>query len=81
MDCHGFQTGIIPHDVIVEICAFPITSIMHEDSILWVWTTNYHMQVIPDLLRFRHVTILTWAKAQAGAGDWLRGQDRANRTP
>jgi N6-adenosine-specific RNA methylase IME4 len=50
---------------------------MHEDSILWVWTTNYHMQVIPDLLRcwdFRHVTMLTWAKDQAGAGDWLRGQ-------
>jgi len=36
---------------VAEICAFPITSIMHEDSILWVWTTNYHMQVIPDLLR------------------------------
>ena len=71
--------GVWPYPTmsVAEIRAFPITSIMHEDAILWVWTTNFHMQVIPDLLHgwgFRHVTILTWAKDHAGSGDWLRGQ-------
>jgi N6-adenosine-specific RNA methylase IME4 len=71
--------GVWPYPTmsVSDIRAFPITSIMHVDSILWVWTTNFHMQVIPDLLRswgFRHVTILTWAKDHAGSGDWLRGQ-------
>jgi N6-adenosine-specific RNA methylase IME4 len=71
--------GVWPYPTmpVAEIRAFPISSIMHKDSILWVWTTNYHMQVMPDLLRcwgFRHVTILTWAKDHAGSGDWLRGQ-------
>ena len=62
--------GVWPYPTmsVAEIRAFPITSIMHEDAILWVWTTNFHMQVIPDLLHgwgFRHVTILTWAKDHA----------------
>jgi N6-adenosine-specific RNA methylase IME4 len=49
----------------------------HEDCILWLWTTNFHMQVAFDLISgwgFGHRTILTWAKDRMGAGDWLRGQ-------
>lgn len=60
-----------------EICALAVPGIAHEDSILWLWTTNHHM---PHAYRvaegwgYRVVSILTWAKNKIGYGDWLRGQ-------
>lgn len=60
-----------------EICALGVPGIAHEDSILWLWTTNHHM---PHAYRvaegwgYRVVSILTWAKNKIGYGDWLRGQ-------
>jgi N6-adenosine-specific RNA methylase IME4 len=71
--------GVWPYPTmsIAEIASTDVASIAHDHAILWLWTTNYHMQVVFDLLRgwgFQHRTILTWAKDHMGAGDWLRGQ-------
>jgi N6-adenosine-specific RNA methylase IME4 len=62
---------------IAEMCALQVPSIMHADSILWMWTTNHHMREAYDVLDawgFEPKTILTWAKDKMGTGDWLRGQ-------
>lgn len=68
-----------------EICAMGdsvdggsgIKDVSHEDSILWLWTTNAFMRdafVVLDAWGFREKTILTWAKNKMGTGDWLRGK-------
>jgi N6-adenosine-specific RNA methylase IME4 len=64
-----------------QMCAMPVASIMHEDSVLWFWTTNFHLvqgEATRVLLAwgFRPVTLLTWAKDSGigGTGDWLRGK-------
>lgn len=66
-----------PTMTIEQICAIPVRPIAHEDSVLWLWTTNAFMreafQVI-DAWGFHEKTILTWAKDRMGVGDWLRGQ-------
>ena len=62
-----------------EYVAFPIGSIVHDDSVLWLWTTNAQL-VSGDALAvlrtwgFEPKTMLTWAKNRFGTGDWLRGQ-------
>jgi N6-adenosine-specific RNA methylase IME4 len=59
------------------MCALPVTTIMHADSILWLWTTNHHMReayTVLDAWGFHEKTILTWTKDKFGNGDWLRGQ-------
>lgn len=71
--------GVWPYPTlsVAQIAATDIESLAHKDAILWLWTTNYHMQVCFDLITgwgFSHRTILTWAKDHMGAGDWLRGQ-------
>jgi N6-adenosine-specific RNA methylase IME4/ParB-like chromosome segregation protein Spo0J len=71
--------GVRPYPTmsLVEICAFPIASIMHQDSILWLWTTNLfmrHAYTALDAFGFEAKTILTWDKGRFGNGDWLRGQ-------
>jgi N6-adenosine-specific RNA methylase IME4 len=71
--------GVWPYPTLSvnEIAATDIETLAHDDAILWLWTTNYHMQVCFDLITgwgFSHRTILTWAKNKMGAGDWLRGQ-------
>ncbi len=63
---------------IEQICALPVSSIMHADAILWFWTTNFHMRLafkVLDAWGFHQTpTILTWAKHRWGNGHWLRGQ-------
>jgi N6-adenosine-specific RNA methylase IME4 len=63
---------------ITELCAWPVASIMYPDSVLWFWTTNFHMRYafqILDAWGFdKTPTILTWAKDRMGNGQWLRGQ-------
>jgi N6-adenosine-specific RNA methylase IME4 len=59
------------------IKALPVSSIAHEDCILWLWTTNAHMRVafeVLDAWGFTYKTILTWVKDRMGTGDWLRGR-------
>lgn len=60
-----------------EICALDVSSIAHDDAVLWLWTTNAFMRDayrVLDAWGFEERTILTWAKDRMGLGDWLRGQ-------
>ena len=63
---------------IAEICALDVSSIMHADSVLWFWVTNFHMHFAFEVLAawgFHNTpTILTWVKDRPGHGHWLRGQ-------
>jgi N6-adenosine-specific RNA methylase IME4 len=62
---------------IEQICAEApkVRAIMHEDAILWFWTTNFHMRyayAVLDAWDFEAKTILTWVKDRFGYGDLLR---------
>jgi N6-adenosine-specific RNA methylase IME4/ParB-like chromosome segregation protein Spo0J len=68
-----------PTMTIEQACALPVGSIMHADSVLWLWVTNFilaqglHLQVLREW-GFEPKTILTWVKDSFGNGAWLRGQ-------
>jgi N6-adenosine-specific RNA methylase IME4 len=62
---------------LAEIAALDVASIAAADSVLWLWTTNFHLlngalEVI-DRWGFKPITMLTWAKDKPGHGAWLRG--------
>lgn len=66
-----------PSMTIDEIKALPISNLAHEDSILWLWTTNAHLPEAFGILQvwgFEYKTMLTWVKSKMGTGDWLRGK-------
>ena len=66
-----------PQMSIDEIRVLNVGGIAHDDSILWLWTTNHHMReafMVLDAWGFQQKTILTWHKSKMGTGDWLRGQ-------
>src|SRR5262249_31437726 len=80
---HQGQTPY-PQMSIPEICARPVASIAATDSVLWLWTTNYHMlngaREVLDAWGFAPVTIFTWGKTtklgtglKFGTGSWLGG--------
>jgi N6-adenosine-specific RNA methylase IME4 len=71
--------GVLPYLTmsVNQISSIDVASLAHQDSILWLWTTNAHMReafAVLDAWGFAHKTILTWAKDKMGLGDWLRGQ-------
>ena len=73
------RLGVVPYaDMAIEdIYALPVADWGHEDSILWLWTTNAFMREAfqcLDAWGFEQKTILTWVKQKMGVGDWLRGQ-------
>jgi N6-adenosine-specific RNA methylase IME4 len=75
------RTNVTPYPVMTveEIMALPIPSIMHEDSVIWLWTTNRHLAggeagQILKYWGFRPLSLLTWVKDRPGTGVWLRGQ-------
>jgi N6-adenosine-specific RNA methylase IME4 len=60
-----------------EIRKMDVPAMADQNCILWLWTTNSHMEDAHDLVRhwgFRQKTILTWVKNRMGVGEWLRGQ-------
>ncbi len=60
-----------------ELLELPIGSIAHDDSIIWLWTTNAFVADALELLDawgFQHKTTLSWVKDRMGTGDWLRGK-------
>jgi N6-adenosine-specific RNA methylase IME4 len=68
-----------PQMSIAQICAEgeKVRGIMHNDAIMWLWTTNHHMRFafeVLDAWGFQPKTVLTWVKHRMGTGDWLRGQ-------
>jgi N6-adenosine-specific RNA methylase IME4 len=64
---------------IEQICAEgpKVRAIMHDDAIMWFWSTNYHMRyayMVLDAWGFEPKTIATWVKDRFGYGDLLRNQ-------
>ena len=71
--------GNLPYPVmgIEAIKALPIEAIAAEDAVLWLWTTNTHLQAafdVVDAWGFEYKTLLTWVKHRMGTGEWLRGK-------
>jgi N6-adenosine-specific RNA methylase IME4 len=73
--------GVLPYPTmsLEQVCALDVRSIMHPDSILFLWVTNFllarglHTAVLRawDL---EPKTVLTWPKERPGRGHWLIGQ-------
>ena len=66
-----------PSMTIDEIKALPVASHAHDNSVLWLWTTNAHLReafAVAEAWGFKFKTMLTWGKNKMGLGDWLRGQ-------
>jgi N6-adenosine-specific RNA methylase IME4 len=63
---------------IEQMCALDVGSIMHEDSILWFWVSNFHLRYAYQVLEAwgfdQTPTMLTWGKDKANTGRWLFGQ-------
>lgn len=73
------ERGVRPYPTmsIAAICAMDVAGIAHDDCILWLWTTSYHMREafrVLDAWDFEPKTILTWVKDRMGYGAWLREQ-------
>jgi len=66
-----------PTMTVDEIAALPVAALAHDDAILWLWTTNAHLEDALGVCRawgFAPRTVLTWVKDRMGMGNWLRGQ-------
>jgi N6-adenosine-specific RNA methylase IME4 len=69
-----------PTLTIEQACALPVGKIMADDSILWMWVTNFilvrglHLRILKAWGDFEPKTLITWPKEKAGHGIWLRGQ-------
>jgi N6-adenosine-specific RNA methylase IME4/ParB-like chromosome segregation protein Spo0J len=66
-----------PSMPIEKIAALPVPELAFDDAVLWMWTTNAHLEAAQAIVKaygFEAKTVLTWAKNQIGMGDWLRGQ-------
>ena len=64
-----------PDMTIDEIKRLPVANLAHDDSVLWLWTTNAFMRDAFDIAQawgFTPKTVLTWDKEVLGLGDWLR---------
>jgi N6-adenosine-specific RNA methylase IME4 len=63
---------------IEQMCALDVGSIMHADSILWFWVSNFHLRYAYQVLAawgfHATPTMLTWAKDKSNWGHWLYGQ-------
>jgi N6-adenosine-specific RNA methylase IME4 len=60
---------------IAQIASLRVADIAHEDSILWLWATNYHLREafgVVEAWGFQPKTVLTWFKDRFGFGHWLR---------
>ena len=74
--------GVLPYPTmsIAQLCALDVASIMHSDSVLAFWVTNFilarglHVPVLRAWGGFEPKTVLTWLKDRVGRGHWLKGQ-------
>ena len=78
------ERGVRPYPemTIAAICALSVggvtpRNIAHDDAILWLWTTNFHMRFahqVAEAWGFEPRTILTWIKDRMAQGIWLRNR-------
>jgi N6-adenosine-specific RNA methylase IME4/ParB-like chromosome segregation protein Spo0J len=80
-DDDAAHRGVLPYPTlsIEQACALDVGSIMHADSVLFLWVTNYvlanglHLPVL-KAWGFKAKTVITWPKDCFGQGHWLKGQ-------
>jgi N6-adenosine-specific RNA methylase IME4/ParB-like chromosome segregation protein Spo0J len=74
------RRGVLPYATmsLPQICALDVASIMHADSIIFLWVTNFilarglHVEVL-CAWGFEAKTVATWPKDRVGRGHWLKG--------
>jgi N6-adenosine-specific RNA methylase IME4 len=65
---------------IEQMCALPVSQIMHADAVLWMWMPNWelvhgaHLDILRSWGGFEPKTLVTWAKDKMSHGDWLRAK-------
>jgi N6-adenosine-specific RNA methylase IME4/ParB-like chromosome segregation protein Spo0J len=62
---------------IEEICALPVGELAAEHCVLFLWTTNPHLQDAFQVIEawgFEYKSALVWDKEIPGTGYWVRGQ-------
>lgn len=75
------ERGYYPYPTMTpaQIGALPIASIAHDDCVLGLWITNFHLVrgdhlEILEAWGFEPITLRTWVKDRMGRGQVLRGQ-------
>ena len=64
---------------VAEISAMPVPDLLHDDAVLWLWTTNCHLLegaafAVLDAWGLARRQMLTWYKPHIRRGHWLRNQ-------
>lgn len=76
-DASHREVSPFPSMSIRDIKAMDVEAMACTNCILWLWTTNAHMEEAFGVVKkwgFMQKTILTWVKNKLGMGDWLRGK-------
>ena len=81
-DDHAAERGVLPYSTmsIEQACALDVASIMHQDSVLGFWVTNFilvkglHLPVLRAWGGFEPKTLVTWPKERIGRGHYAKGQ-------
>ena len=75
------ERGYYPYPTMTpaQIAAMPVASIVHDDCVLGLWITNFHLVrghhlEILEAWGFEPITLRTWVKDRMGRGQVLRGQ-------
>lgn len=73
------ERGVLPYPTmtVAEIRAVPVAGLVHEDSVLWFWSKNFHLAngISTEIVKqwgFTPITLLTWDKQGLGYGARLR---------
>jgi len=77
---HG-ERGYYPYPTMTArqaVKALPVPSILHPNSSVWLWITNFHLMrgehlVFADAWGMKPVALLTWIKRTFGQGQRVRG--------
>jgi N6-adenosine-specific RNA methylase IME4 len=81
-DDDAADRAVLPYPTmsIEQLCAMDVASIMHEDSVLGFWVTNFILvrglhQAVLRAWGFEPKTVVTWPKDRhSGRGHWAYGQ-------
>jgi N6-adenosine-specific RNA methylase IME4 len=73
--------GVLPYPTmsIEQACSLDVASILHDDSIVGMWVTNFvlvrahHLPVL-HAWGLEPKTLITWPKDRIGRGHWAKGQ-------
>ncbi len=74
---NGATANHYPTMATEEICALPVRDMATADAVLFLWTTNPHLQDAFQVIEawgFTYKTNIVWVKDKAGLGFIVRGQ-------